>query len=136
LDGINKQIAQNVQDLPAAIDANARTGTGEAVQGKAAVDALLENTIVSSAAPVQTLSVENVDGPATAVVASTVATATTKAATGKKNGKNNASTSVVAAAEATTTATKAAKGNKDNNNNNNNKRSLGSGMRWAKRMVI
>jgi hypothetical protein len=37
LDGITKQIAENQIDLPVAIEANANAGSGEAVQGLAAV---------------------------------------------------------------------------------------------------
>ena len=38
LDGINKQVAQNVKDLPAAIAANQQSGLD--LQGKAAVDGM------------------------------------------------------------------------------------------------
>lgn len=38
LDGVNKQVAQNLKDLPAAIAANQAAGSDEAAQGKAAVD--------------------------------------------------------------------------------------------------
>lgn len=38
LDGINKQVAQNIKDLPAAIAANQQSGLDQ--QGKAAVDGM------------------------------------------------------------------------------------------------
>ena len=41
LDGIARQIAENQIDLPVAIAANANAGSGEAVQGLAAVKGML-----------------------------------------------------------------------------------------------
>jgi hypothetical protein len=41
LDGITKQIAENQIDLPVAIAAHANAGSGEAVQGLAAVKGML-----------------------------------------------------------------------------------------------
>jgi hypothetical protein len=54
LDVVNKQIEQNIKDLPVAVEANQNAGADSAVQNKAAVDALLGLTITSSASPVQT----------------------------------------------------------------------------------
>lgn len=107
LDGINKQIAQNQIDLPAAIQANQNAGSTSAEQGLAAVNALLGITVTSSAAPTQTPD---------AAVAGT-ATAASSASTTKAS-----KTKTSSAAASTKTSSK----------KNNNKR----GLRFGKRIVV
>ncbi|KAH8156253.1 hypothetical protein CIB48_g11997 [Xylaria polymorpha] len=51
LDKVNKQVAQDIKDLPAAIEANQISGTEEGLQNAAIVSKLLKISVVSSAAP-------------------------------------------------------------------------------------
>lgn len=102
------EIAQNQIDLPAAVAANQNAGTGEAVQGLAAVNSLLGLTVTSKAAAVQTVAVAT-------------SSATSKAGKGTK-----ATAAAASAASATTTAT--AKKSKNNNKRNGS-------LKWAKRAM-
>jgi len=127
LEGVDNQIAENQIDLPVAIAANQNAGSGAAVQGKAAADALLGISVTSKASPVETPALENVGS--NAPVASAIATA--KAGDGLKSSKGTA-TATAAAATTSATLTSTGKGNGGGGKNNNNKRD--GGLKWAKRM--
>lgn len=145
LDAINKQIAQNQLDLPAAIAANQIAGGTEAEQGVAAISgecyhlclyqpshlswfrtvcanmispviiALLGLTVTSKAAPVQTIAA-NSGGAAAAAVAATTPAAGNSAAT--------------AAASPNKGSTHTAPNGKGKSNNQ------ARSMKWAKRIVF
>lgn len=102
LDKVNKQVAQDIKDLPAAIEANQISGTEEGLQNAAIVSKLLKISVVSSAAPTQTQAQQ-----ADTTSAAAEATATSDSGRGNGNGRGH-------------------RGNNNNNqnaNNNNNKRS-------------
>ncbi|KAI2616158.1 hypothetical protein GGS26DRAFT_578777 [Hypomontagnella submonticulosa] len=101
LDKVLAQVQQDKQDLPAAVAAIQNAGTDEALQGVAVVSSLLKQTVVSKAAPVQTLD----------VVTGIAATATTAA------GKGAVTTTSGAATE---TGSRGGNGRGGNNNNNAN----------------
>lgn len=123
LEGIDAQIAQNQVDLPVAVAANQQAGTGEAVQGLAAVNALLGVSVTTKASPVQTLSVENVGVNAAGAATTTLATqagagakaSSTAAAKKGKNGGNGAGANAAGISK------------------DGSKRILS---KWAKRMVV
>lgn len=125
LEGVDNQIAENQIDLPVAIAANQNAGSGAAVQGLAAVKALLGISVTSKAAAVQTPALANVG--TNAPVATTTATA--KAGAGLNGGKGT-NTAVVTA---TTTSATAGKGNAKRGKNNKNRRD--TELKWAKRMI-
>ncbi|KAM0321743.1 hypothetical protein ACHAPQ_009283 [Fusarium lateritium] len=54
LKAINAQVQQNIKDFPDSVEANENANSDEAAQNKAAVDALLGNTVVTSAFAVET----------------------------------------------------------------------------------
>ncbi|KAM0286189.1 hypothetical protein ACHAO9_008404 [Fusarium lateritium] len=54
LKAINAQVQQNIKDFPDSVEANENATSDEAAQNKAAVDALLGNTVVTSAFAVET----------------------------------------------------------------------------------
>jgi hypothetical protein len=58
LDVVLSQVQQNQKDFPAAAAANQIDGSDEGQANRKALDAILSNTVVSVAAPTQTLSVE------------------------------------------------------------------------------
>ncbi|KAI1100829.1 hypothetical protein F4804DRAFT_32907 [Jackrogersella minutella] len=112
LDKILKQVAQDQADLPAAVAAIQNAGSGEAVQNAAIVSSLLQQTVTSKPAAVETLSVAT-GAAATATAAVSVTSSAAAAAT-------NAGTN---------TGSKNGKGNGNNNGNNNNNANAATGNR-------
>ncbi|KAI3338134.1 hypothetical protein F4824DRAFT_488667 [Ustulina deusta] len=96
LEKVHAQVAQDVQDLPAALAANQAAGSEESLKNAAIVSKLLKISVVSSAVPTQTNAQADVATTTTAE-----AVATSDAATGKSQRHRFG----------------------NNNNNNNNKRS-------------
>ncbi|KAI0437539.1 hypothetical protein F4803DRAFT_145015 [Xylaria telfairii] len=101
LDKVNKQVAQDIKDLPAAIEANQIAGTDEGLKNAAIVSKLLQISVVSSAAPTQTQAQQ-------ADTTSAAAEATATSDSGRGNGNGNG---------------RGHRGNNNNQNNNNKKRS-------------
>ncbi|KAI0907207.1 hypothetical protein F4823DRAFT_626529 [Ustulina deusta] len=95
LEKVHAQVAQDVQDLPAALAANQAAGSEESLKNAAIVSKLLKISVVSSAVPTQTNAQADVATTTTAE-----AVATSDAATGNSQRHRFG-----------------------NNNNNNNKRS-------------
>ncbi|RFU27777.1 hypothetical protein B7463_g8556, partial [Scytalidium lignicola] len=92
LDEVNKQVAQDQLDFPAAVAANQQAGTGEAVQGLAAVNALLKISVTTKTSPTQTLSLSNVGTAAASAVVTTTTSTTRKGHNGNDGNsrpKNN-----------------------------------------------
>ncbi|KAH9892167.1 hypothetical protein F4778DRAFT_327867 [Xylariomycetidae sp. FL2044] len=105
LEKVQAQVQQDIQDLPAAIEANNNAGSDEQLSAKAVVSSLLQQSIVSSEAPTQTVDV------VTGVQTSAEATATDDAndANSSNNNSNNNKNSNN-------------RGNNNKNNNNNRRR--------------
>ncbi|KAI0452656.1 hypothetical protein F5B21DRAFT_326112 [Xylaria acuta] len=103
LDKINKQVAQDIQDLPAALEANQVDGSDDGLKNAAIVSKLLQETVVSSAAPTQT---QGQADTATSTAADAVATSDSGRGNnqGDRFGNNQGNRF----------------GNNNNNNNNNN----------------
>ncbi|KAJ4324538.1 hypothetical protein N0V84_003817 [Fusarium piperis] len=80
---VQDQVAQNQADFPDAVKANQNAGSDDAEQNRAAVDALLGNTIVTSAFPQETPTVTLGRQP------DATATATPGAGNGGNNNGNN-----------------------------------------------
>ncbi|KAF2969725.1 hypothetical protein GQX73_g3799 [Xylaria multiplex] len=97
LEKVHAQVAQDIKDLPAALAANQAAGSEEGLKNAAIVSELLQISVVSKAAPTQTLVA---DVPATTTSAEAVATS--DAATGGNSRGHR---------------------NSNNRHNNNNKRS-------------
>lgn len=116
LDAINKQIAQNQADLPAAVAANQVAGSTEAEKGLKAVNALLQITVTTSASPIKTP-----EAALGGVAAAASISSTTKSKASKTKTTANA-----------TASTKKHNGNTNSNGNKNNRRTL----RFGKRMVV
>ncbi|RYP76633.1 hypothetical protein DL769_003593 [Monosporascus sp. CRB-8-3] len=94
LDGVFKQVANDVADLPAAVAAIQEAGSNQAEQNAAVVSSLLKQTVTSAAAPVLTPSVILGGNPTTAVTATATATASSADAaqpteTGNGGGNGN-----------------------------------------------
>ncbi|KAI1383940.1 uncharacterized protein F4822DRAFT_433890 [Hypoxylon trugodes] len=137
LEKITAQIAQDKQDLPAAVAAIQNAGSDSALQGVAVVSSLLgQTTLVSKVASTLTPSVETgAAATATAVADTTTsaAAAQTSAANGRSgkgrggNNNNNANANAGNANNAANDAGNNGNGQsnagKNNGNNNNNKRS-------------
>ncbi|RYC63371.1 hypothetical protein CHU98_g2872 [Xylaria longipes] len=98
LDKVNKQVAQDTKDLPAAIAANQVAGSDDGLRNAAIVSKLLSISVVSSAAPTQT---QGQADTATTTAAGAVATSDS----GRGNRQNHRN------------------GNQNSNKNNNDKRS-------------
>ncbi|KAI8955048.1 hypothetical protein F4801DRAFT_417738 [Xylaria longipes] len=98
LDKVNKQVAQDTKDLPAAIAANQVAGSDDSLRNAAIVSKLLSISVVSSAAPTQT---QGQADTATTTAAGAVATSDS----GRGNRQNHRN------------------GNQNSNKNNNDKRS-------------
>ncbi|KAI0468567.1 hypothetical protein F4859DRAFT_207607 [Xylaria cf. heliscus] len=109
LDKVHKQVAQDIKDLPAALAANQAQGSEEGLRNAAAVSSLLKETIVSSAAPTQTLGQGNA---ATTTADASDATATSDSGNGNGRGRNRFGNNNNGNGRSN-----------NNNNNNNNKRS-------------
>ncbi|KAI0191006.1 hypothetical protein EV127DRAFT_480809 [Xylaria flabelliformis] len=99
-DKVDKQVAQDIKDLPAALEANQRDGSDDGLKNAAIVSNILQETIVSSAAPTQT------QGQADTATSTAAAGAVATSDSGRGNGQRH----------------RFGNGN-SNNNNNNNKRS-------------
>ncbi|TGJ81718.1 hypothetical protein E0Z10_g7053 [Xylaria hypoxylon] len=111
LEKVQKQVAQDIKDLPVALAANQADGTDEGLKNAAIVSKLLQISIVSSAAPTQTL----VDS-ATTTAADAVATTTSAEAVATTTSAEAAATSDAAAGDDS-------RGHRNGNNNNNNNNS-------------
>ncbi|KAI1735833.1 hypothetical protein F4680DRAFT_293842 [Xylaria scruposa] len=103
-DKVDKQVANDIKDLPAALAANQREGSDDGLKNAAIVSDILQETIVSSAAPTQT---QGQADTATSTAAGAVATSDSGRGNnrGHRFGNNNNNN------------------NNNSNNNNNNKRS-------------
>ncbi|KAI0536088.1 hypothetical protein GGR58DRAFT_476671 [Xylaria digitata] len=89
LEKVNAQVAQDIKDLPVALAANQAAGSEEGLKNAAIVSELLQISVVSKAAPTQTLAA---DVPATTTSAEAVATsdaATGGNSRGHRNNNNN-----------------------------------------------
>ncbi|KAI1749638.1 hypothetical protein F4782DRAFT_297051 [Xylaria castorea] len=95
-DKVDKQVAQDIKDLPAALEANQVAGSDTGLKNAAAVADLLQETVVSSAAPTQT---QGQADTATSTAAGAVATSDSDRGNNQRHRFGNS------------------------NNNNNNKRS-------------
>ncbi|KAI3395086.1 hypothetical protein diail_1765 [Diaporthe ilicicola] len=137
LDGIDKQVAQNKQDLSAAVAANQQQGSTEGVADDAAVKKVLNIADpVIKQSPVQTPAVAAAAAASPGAAATGAPTTGNTGKTGKKGkGKNGGNAAAAANGNAATgnaaTSATSATGNgrqRGGNNNNNNKRSI---RRWA-----
>ncbi|KAK7738368.1 hypothetical protein SLS53_006180 [Cytospora paraplurivora] len=127
LDGVLDQVKQDQKDLPAAVKANQNAGTDEAVKNLAAVSSLLNLSVVSKAASVQTPAAAAATGAAK-VSATATGSGSKASSTGSSKGKGKGE----------------GKGNGSSKGNNNS--SGGSGKkhhqandkvrRWAKRNLV
>lgn len=121
------QVKQDQKDLPAAVKANQNAGTDEAVKNLAAVSSLLNLSVVSKAAAVQTpaaTGAARVSATATATGSGSGAASTGSSSKGKGKGKGEGSGS--------------SRGNNNSSSGSGKKHQQADGKvrRWARRNLV